>query len=190
MAFVCLMTMVVSFTSCSNDNVFERFKINTSKLPNNGKNSVLETALLRFEDRIKIDCKSNYETSELVYSKIHLYTDSLVLGEVAIRGKNSFDGYNVSKLLFVYLDNKLDDGYLATMNIEDDYFYKFVLRLELEKNEAKKYELLSKFAKVYGFLVNETEYDVAKRIIKEADFPKDNEFLYFAKDLLDRSLSL
>ena len=81
---VCLMTMVIGFTSCeSKQNIKERFNLDVSNISENYY-GIVENALKSEENFCYFHSKYDLECLKFLKTKIHICTDSLIFGEIYI----------------------------------------------------------------------------------------------------------
>ena len=169
---VCLMTMVIGFTSCeSKQNIKERFNLDVSNISENYY-GIVENALKSEENFCYFHSKYDLEWLKFLKTKIHICTDSLIFGEIYIRGKNSFDGGTCSNEHFIYFEKANNRYYYR---VDNDDLSLLLMRMDLENNAKDKNNILAKFVTAKGYLNNETDYESFIRT-KENYKPSDKKF--------------
>jgi hypothetical protein len=180
------MTMV-TFTSCKKDNLCEKFNLETTfNEKNTAEQQMVENSLQELEYHYYLYGK--YELKNITYlkTKIHIQTDSLILGENYVRGKNSFDGGTMNINMFIFLKNE-NGTYFIVM--DDESVATLELRMGFENSQIEKNKILSKYVIKHGHLNRETDYENRMRGYKNDKFfkrtPKQIEFAkkYFEEKL-------
>ena len=105
---------------------------------------------------------------------MHIVTDTLVVAEMYVRGKNSFDGGTVSNNLIIYL--KREGNYYFKLMSDGD-LGALRMRLNICETNSEKNSIFSRLA-LKGYMNDETDWESVER---ETD--KD----YYKKKLKDKS---
>lgn len=180
---------VVGFTYCHSnekENGIEKFNISQENFPLENT-EMIEATLTKVEDYYYLHGK--YEPSELHYlkTKLHIVTDSLVVAEMYVRGKNSFDGGTVSDRLFIYLKrgentyfNELSDTEMGNLRI----------RLNICDTNSEKNAIFSRLA-LKGYMNGETDWESIERTtFKDRKEWKDKNYRKFAIEYTEKELGI
>ena len=150
---VCLMTMVVSVSSCGENNT-DKFKLEINGMVSKESQCVIDKTLQAIDRHFYFHSKYDPSALSILKTKIHIQNDSLVFGEIYFRGRNSFDGGSVGNNLFIFYTNK-NGEYFSFI----DEYATLVMRIELEPNQKDKNDVLSRYAVKNGILNDETSYE-------------------------------
>jgi len=186
MALVCLMTMV-AFSSCGSNskNLNDKFNLITDNITTNTNEwAMVEKALDNLENYFYLHGKYDLEYISYLKTKIQISTDSLVVGEIYTRGKNSFDGGTAQHNVFIYYKTNSDTyfGFLDT-----DEIVQLLMRANVESSASSKNYIFVRYVKKHGDLNNETSYDYLNRTTKSKEDIKD---IKFYKKYFDEKLGI
>lgn len=181
MAIVCLMTIMMCFTSCNRSNV-SKFNLVTDNIAINTPEWIMvEKALDNLENYFYLNSKYDLDYLSYLKTKIQVHTDSLVVGEIYTRGRNSFDGGTAQHNVFIYYENS---GNIYFDFLSADAIVPLVMRAEVENTLSNKNYIFVRYVKKHGDLNDETCYENLVRN-NNGDDIKDLKFFkkYFDKEL-------
>ena len=167
------------------ENAAEKFNLETDGLIREGKEwRMVEESLKALDRYFYLHGKYDLDFLSYLRTKIHVQTDSLIFGEIYVRGKNSFDGVTINHNTFIYY------------SVGGTYFFDYVdtddlvhlhMRMSLENTFSEKNKILVKYVTKNGYLNDETDYDNQKRNYSSSFEEKQ---IPFAKKFLNEKLNI
>lgn len=182
---VCLMTMTLCLSSCNEETLAEKFALENKGNTYIGKEQLVFNMLHGVERYFYLYSKNEPSDMHYLRTKMHVITDTLIFGEIYVRGKNGFDGGTMQTNLFIYLEK---DGNKYISMIDDDK-PKLAIRLNFCKSDEERNSILSKLAKK-GILNDETEWESFEREAKNDKYYKNKSSRDFAIKYLDKELDI
>ena len=179
---VCLMTMVVNLSSCSKEDE-NKFKLEINGTTTNESMALIEKSLKAIDNHFYLNSKYDPSVLSILKTKIHVQSDSLILGEIYVRGRNSFDGGTVSNDLFIFFSNK-DGEYFSFV---DENKAALIMRMGIETSSSGKNNVIARYAIKHGELNYETSYEYLIRYNNNNTDIKDKKFY---KKYLDKELGI